>query len=116
MTALPLFFFMARWDVKQLDHRTSLLGTYKGTDLFPPSVSPGAYGKETPSVMARLNTFIHKYFYESCRFYDPVFFFREEVLGGRSRFNHFKKFARRANFLKCCRGGVWGAKPLQEIP
>ena len=81
MTALPLFFFMARRDVKQLDHRTSLLGTYKGTDLFPPSVSPGAYGKETPSVMARLNTFIHKYFYESCRFYDPVFFFVRGVWG-----------------------------------
>ena len=28
-------------------------------------------------------------------------------LGGRSRPNHFKKFAK-ANFLKWCRGGVWG--------
>ena len=45
------------------------------------------------TLMARLNTFIHKYFYESCRFYDPVFFFREGGLGGRSHFNHFKKFA-----------------------
>ena len=33
-------------------------------------------------------------------------------LGGRSRTNHFKKFAK-ANFLKWCRGGVWGSCPLQ---
>ena len=39
-------------------------------------------------------------------------FFREGGLGGRSppSFNHFKKFARRANFLKCCRGEVWGGE------
>ena len=36
-------------------------------------------------------------------------------LGGRSRSNHFKKFAK-ANFLKWCRGGVWGGLPPQETP
>ena len=35
--------------------------------------------------------------------------------GGRSRPNHFKKFAK-ANFLKWCRGGVWGGLPPQETP
>ena len=44
-------------------------------------------------------------------------FFREGSLGGRSppSFNHFKKFARRANFLKCCREGVWGFAPPSGI-
>ena len=36
-------------------------------------------------------------------------------LGERSRSNHFKKFAK-ANFLKWCRGGVWGGLPPQETP
>ena len=41
---------------------------------------------------------------------------RRYGLGGRSRFNHFKKFARRANFLKWCRGGVWGGEaPLRNL-
>ena len=35
-------------------------------------------------------------------------------LGGRSRFFHFKKFAK-ANFLKWCRGGVWGGLPPSGI-
>ena len=46
------------------------------------------------------------------------FFFCRGGLGGRSppSFNHFKKFARRANFLKCCRGGVWGGEaPLRNL-
>ena len=37
-------------------------------------------------------------------------FFSWGGLGGRSRPNHFKKFAK-ANFLKWCRGGVWGGLP-----
>merc|ERR1711990_1050477 len=57
--------------------------------------------------------------------------------GGRSRFNHFKKFARRGKFFEMVswgvwggfaplrnlrypclapRGGVWGASPPQESP
>ena len=36
-------------------------------------------------------------------------------LGGRSRSFHFKKFAK-ANFLKWCRGGVWGVLLPQESP
>ena len=40
----------------------------------------------------------------------PPEFFRGAVRGGRSRTNHFKKFAK-ANFLKWCRGGVWGGLP-----
>ena len=39
---------------------------------------------------------------------------RRYGLGGRSRTNHFKKFAK-ANFLKWCRGGVWGGLPLSGI-
>ena len=42
-------------------------------------------------------------------------FFSWGGLGGRSRSNHFKKFAK-ANFLKWCRGGVWGGLPPQESP
>ena len=42
-------------------------------------------------------------------------FFREGGQGGRSRSFHFKKFAK-ANFLKWCRGGVWGGLPPQESP
>ena len=42
-------------------------------------------------------------------------FFSWGGLGGRSRPNHFKKFAK-ANFLKWCRGGVWGSLPPQETP
>ena len=42
-------------------------------------------------------------------------FFSWGGLGGRSRPNHFKKFAK-ANFLKWCRGGVWGGLPPQESP
>ena len=45
----------------------------------------------------------------------PPEFFRGAVWGGRSRTNHFKKFAK-ANFLKWCRGGVWGGLPPQESP
>ena len=47
-----------------------------------------------------------------------VFFFRRGGLGGGRppSFNHFKKFARRANFLKWCRGGVWGGEaPLRNL-
>ena len=40
-------------------------------------------------------------------------FFREGGQGGRSRSFHFKKFAK-ANFLKWCRGEVWGGEaPLR---
>ena len=42
-------------------------------------------------------------------------FFSWGGLGGRSRSNHFKKFAK-ANFLKWCRGGVCGGLPPQETP
>ena len=56
-------------------------------------------------------------------FFDRFFFVRKIFarifswggLGGRSRSNHFKKFAK-ANFLKWCRGGVWGGLPPQESP
>ena len=41
-------------------------------------------------------------------------FFREGGQGGRSRSFHFKKFAK-ANFLKWCRGGVWGGLPPSGI-
>ena len=34
---------------------------------------------------------------------------------GGAVLNHVKKFARRANFLKWCRGGVWGALPPSGI-
>ena len=37
-------------------------------------------------------------------------FFRGAFGGGGAVLNHFKKFARRANFLKWCRGGVWGGE------
>ena len=47
--------------------------------------------------------------------FSAVFFFSWGGLGGRSRSNHFKKFAK-ANFLKWCRGGVWGGLPPQESP
>ena len=40
---------------------------------------------------------------------------RRYGLGGRSRFNRFKKFARRANFLKWCRGEVWGRSPSRNL-
>ena len=62
-------------------------------------------------------------------FFGRMFFSAEKVFGRTLRrrpstpkssfFNHFKKFARRANFLKCCRGGVWtlgGRSPPQESP
>ena len=48
------------------------------------------------------------------RIFRPNFFVRG-VWGGRSRSFHFKKFAK-ANFLKWCRGGVWGGLPPQESP
>ena len=41
-------------------------------------------------------------------------FFSWGGLGGRSRSFHFKKFAK-ANFLKWCRGGVWGGLPPSGI-
>ena len=47
-------------------------------------------------------------------FFSIVFFFSLGGLGGRSRPNHFKKFAK-ANFLKWCRGGVWGGLPPSGI-
>ena len=49
------------------------------------------------------------------KMFSTVFFFSWGGLGGRSRSNHFKKFAK-ANFLKWCRGGVWGGLPPQESP
>ena len=49
------------------------------------------------------------------KMFSAVFFFSWGGLGGRSRSNHFKKFAK-ANFLKWCRGGVWGGLPPQETP
>ena len=44
--------------------------------------------------------------------FSAFIFFSWGAMGGRSppSFNHFKKFARRTNFLKCCRGGVWGGE------
>ena len=42
--------------------------------------------------------------------YPHRFRLRRYSLGGRSRTNHFKKFAK-ANFLKWSRGGVWGGLP-----
>ena len=55
-------------------------------------------------VMAPPNTFLPKYFSTAERCVDDRR--RRSLLF----FNHFKKFARRANFLKCCRGGVWGGE------
>ena len=49
------------------------------------------------------------------KMFSAVCFFSWGGLGGRSRSNHFKKFAK-ANFLKWCRGGVWGGLPPQESP
>ena len=62
-------------------------------------------------------------FFSPIFFFDRFFFGRKIFarifswggLGGRSRSNHFKKFAK-ANFLKWCRGGVWGGLPPQETP
>ena len=48
------------------------------------------------------------------RIFRPNFFVRGGQ-GGRSRSFHFKKFAK-ANFLKWCRGGVWGGLHPQESP
>ena len=51
-------------------------------------------------------------------FFGRFFFFVGGVWGGGApfSFNHFKKFARRANFLKWCRGGVWGGEaPLRNL-
>ena len=62
-------------------------------------------------------------FFRSKKFWPKIFcgriFFGRKIfarffswggLGGRSRSNHFKKFAK-ANFLKWCRGRVWGGLP-----
>ena len=46
--------------------------------------------------------------------FSAVFFFSWGGLAGRSRNNHFEKFAK-ANFLKWCRGGVWGGLPPSGI-
>ena len=67
--------------------------------------------------------FVGRIFFRPKKF-RPICFFGRKIfarifswggLGGRSRSNHFKKFAK-ANFLKWCRGGVWGGLPPQESP
>ena len=55
-----------------------------------------------------------KFGFDTFGFLDRFDFSPERCVDDRRRrsllfLNHFKKFARRANFLKCCRAGVWGS-------
>ena len=87
------------------------------------SESSAFYEREVfpPSAIRTANFSAEKFSAE--KFFGRIFFGRKIFarffswggLGVRSRPNHFKKFAK-ANFLKWCRGGVWGGLPPQETP
>ena len=84
------------------------------TPRTPPPLLP-------PSAIRTANFSAEKFF--GRKILGRIFFGRKKFgrivswggLGGRSRPNHFKKFAK-ANFFKWCRGGVWGGLPPQETP
>ena len=62
-----------------------------------------------------------KFRFDTFRFLDRFDFSPERCVDDRRRrsllfSNHFKNFSWRANFLKCCRGGVWGGEaPLRNL-
>ena len=67
--------------------------------------------------MARLNTFIHKYFYESCRFYDPVYFFVRGLWGDGAVLIISKNLPLKGKFFEMVSwGGLGGRSPPQESP
>ena len=83
----------------------------------PPRTPPiaSAFGDTDGEFFGR--KILGRIFFDRKNFGRKIFarFFSWGGLGGRSRFYHFKKFAK-ANFLKWCRGGVWGGfAPLRNL-